>query len=125
MNATLARTCTAAALTTLLVVGAGGVGTAFAADAPSVSDTSSEVNAHLDGNPIPQTPDDIDAVDPGADSDNANHPVNPDGCTPDPGVSFSSVKSTFVGDKSKTVYGQSGVTLSVAKGHIWTGTPAR
>ncbi|MFC9635084.1 hypothetical protein ACFTY8_39000 [Streptomyces mirabilis] len=58
------------------------------------------------------------------DSGNANHPMNPDGCPPDPGFSFSSVKGTFVGDKSKTVYGQSGVTLSVsvAKGHTWTGT---
>ena len=34
------------------------------------------------------------------------------------------VKATFVGDKSKTVYGQSGITLKVevAKGHTWTGT---
>ncbi|MEU6220113.1 hypothetical protein ABZ845_21730 [Streptomyces sp. NPDC047022] len=89
-----------------------------------MTDTSSEVNADLDGNPIPQAPDDADvAVD--SPSGSANHPMNADGCPYDgPSVSLSNVKSTFVGDKSKTVYGQSGVTLSVsvAKGHTWTGT---
>jgi hypothetical protein len=107
MNATLARVCTAAALTAFLAIGTGGMGTAFADDVPP------PVNADLDGNPIPQAPDDADVL-----------VVHPDGCPPDPGFAFSSVKSTFVGDKSKTVYGQSGITLSVsvAKGHTWTGT---
>jgi hypothetical protein len=109
-----------------LIVGTGGVGTAFAEDTPSVEDTSSVVNADQDGNPIPQAPADTDiSVDKdGTSPGGANHPMNPDGCPPDPGFSFSSVKGTFVGDKSKTVYGQSGVTLSVAvaKGHTWTGT---
>ncbi|MGQ5634255.1 MULTISPECIES: hypothetical protein [unclassified Streptomyces] len=125
MNARLTRACTAAALTAFLAVGTGGVGTAFAEDTPSVSDTSSEVNADLDGNPIPQAPADTDvSADQGGDSGNANHPMNPDGCPPDAGFSFSNVKGTFVRDPSKTVYGQSGVTLSVsvAKGHTWTGT---
>ncbi|MFF2524149.1 hypothetical protein [Streptomyces liangshanensis] len=83
------------------------MGTAFADDVPP------PVNSDLDGNPIPQAPADADVL-----------LVHPDGCPPDPGYSFSSVKSTFVGDKSKTVYGQSGITLSVsvAKGHTWTGT---
>ncbi|MFJ8005588.1 hypothetical protein [Streptomyces fagopyri] len=109
MNA-ITRTCTAAALTAFLAVGSGGVGTAFAEDAPT------PVNADQDGNPIPQAPDDADAV--------TNGPVHPDGCPPDPSISITKAKSVFVGDKSKTVYGQSGVTLSVsvAKGHTWTGT---
>ncbi|MEU7381204.1 MULTISPECIES: hypothetical protein [unclassified Streptomyces] len=108
MNAALTRACTAAALTSFLTVGAGGGGAAFAEDAPT------PVNADQDGNPIPQAPDDVDA----------DIPVHAEGCPPDPSFSFTSVKSTFVGDKSKTVYGQSGVTLSVsvAKGHTWTGT---
>ncbi len=108
MNAALTRACTAAALTAFLAVGAGGGGTAFAEDAPT------SVNADQDGNPIPQAPADADA----------DVPVHTDGCPPDPGFRFYNVKSTFVGDKSKTVYGQSGVTLSVsvAKGHTWTGT---
>lgn len=109
MNA-ITRTCTAAALTASLSIGTGGVGAAFAEDAPT------PVNADQDGNPIPQAPDDADTV--------ANGPVHPDGCPPDPSVSITKVKSTFVGDKSKTAYGQSGVTLKVevAKGHTWTGT---
>ncbi|MFS4092384.1 hypothetical protein [Streptomyces sp. AF1A] len=108
MNSALTRACTAAALTAFLALGAGGVGTAYAADAPTT------VNADQDGNPIPQAPADADV----------DGPMHPDGCPPDPGFSFSKVKSTFVGDKSKTVYGASGVTLSVsvAKGHTWTGT---
>ncbi|MFJ9818740.1 hypothetical protein ACIRU3_26495 [Streptomyces sp. NPDC101151] len=81
-------------------------GPAFAEDAPPA------VNADQDGNPIPQAPDDADV----------DAPKAPQGCLPDPGFSFSHVKGTFVKDKSKTVYGQSGVTLSVAKGHTWTGT---
>jgi hypothetical protein len=107
MNAPLTRACTAAALTALLAIGAGaGAGSAFAEDAPGA------VNADLDGNAIPEAPADADV------------PVHPDGCPPDPGFRFYNVKSTFVGDKSKTVYGQSGTTLSVsvAKGHTWTGT---
>ncbi|MEU0033126.1 hypothetical protein [Streptomyces sp. NPDC006333] len=113
MNA-ITRACSAAALTAFLVMGTAGVGTAFAEDAPT------PVNADQDGNPIPQAPDDADvdgsAVGAG--------PVHPDGCPPDPSISITKVKSMFVGDKSKTVYGQSGVTLSVsvAKGHTWTGT---
>ncbi|MGW3067777.1 hypothetical protein ACWDA8_30915 [Streptomyces sp. NPDC001130] len=125
MNAVLTRTCTAAALAAFLVVGTGGVGTAFAEDTPSVSDTSSEVNADLDGNPIPQAPADTDvSVGQGGDLGNANHPMNPDGCPPDPGFRFYNVKSTFVGDPKKTVYGDPGITLSVsvAEGHTWTGT---
>jgi hypothetical protein len=107
MNA-IARACTAAALTVFLAVGTGGAGTAFAEDA------STPVNADQDGNPIPQAPADADV----------DTPVHPDGCPPDPSVSITKVKSVFVGDKSKTVYGQSGITLSVsvAKGHTWTGT---
>ncbi|MGW1915661.1 hypothetical protein ACWCQS_34255 [Streptomyces sp. NPDC002076] len=86
------------------------MGTAFAEDAPTA------VNADQDGNPIAQAPDDADAV--------VNVPAHPDGCPPDPTVSITKVKSTFVGDKSEWVSGQSGVTLSlsVAKGHTWTGT---
>ncbi|MGW1811322.1 hypothetical protein [Streptomyces sp. NPDC002078] len=108
MNATLTRACTAAALAAFLAIGTGGVGTAFTEDAPT------PVNADQHGNPIPQAPADADI----------DVPAHPDGCPPDPGFSFSNVKSTFVGDKSKAVYGQSGVTLSVsvAKGHAWTGT---
>ncbi|MFG2939687.1 hypothetical protein [Streptomyces sp. NPDC048282] len=85
------------------------MGTAFADDVPT------QVNADQDGNPIPQAPDDASAV--------LSGPVHPEGCPPDPSVSITKVKSTFVGDKSKTVYGQSGITLSVsvAKGHTWTG----
>ncbi|MET8982532.1 hypothetical protein ABZX85_43840 [Streptomyces sp. NPDC004539] len=106
MNASFARVCTAAALTAFLAVGAG---PAFAAD------TVTSVGTDQSGKAIPQAP---------ADADAADTTVHPDGCPPDPTFSFSNVKSTFVGDKSKTVYGQSGVTLSVsvAKGHTWTGT---
>jgi hypothetical protein len=45
-------------------------------------------------------------------------------CAPDPGYSVSQVSSSFIRDPSKTVYGHPGVTLtvSVAKGHTWTGT---
>ncbi|MBY8342951.1 hypothetical protein LXH13_20305 [Streptomyces spinosirectus] len=113
MSAKLSRACTAAALTAFLVVGAGGVGPAFAEDSPA------PVNADQDGNPIPQAPADADVT---VNSDGSS--MHPDGCPPDPGFRFHNVKSTFVGDKSKTVYGQSGVTLSVsvAKGHTWTGT---
>ncbi|GAA2300081.1 hypothetical protein GCM10010234_48550 [Streptomyces hawaiiensis] len=106
MKAMLARACTAAALTAFLAMGPGGAGTALAEDAPAT------VDVDQDGKPIPQAPAAVDV------------PVHPDGCPPDPGFRFYNVKSTFVGDKSKTVYGQSGVTLSVsvAKGHTWTGT---
>lgn len=108
MNTLLTRACAAAALTAFLAIGAGGAGNAFAEDAPM------PVNADQDGNPIPQAPADADA----------QGPVHPDGCPPDPAITKTNAKSTFVGDKSKTVYGQSGVTLSVsvAKGHTWTGT---
>lgn len=107
MNA-ITRACVAAALTAFVAVGTGGMGTAFAADSPT------SVNADLDGNPIPQAPADADV----------DTSVHPDGCPPDPSVQITKVKSTFVGDSSKTVYGQSGITLSVsvAKGHTWTGT---
>ncbi|OIJ63185.1 hypothetical protein [Streptomyces mangrovisoli] len=113
MNA-IARSCTATTLTAFLIVGAGGSGSAFAEDAPTA------VNADQDGSPIPQAPDDADVDGPAV----GVGPVHPDGCPPDPTVSFTKVKSTFVGDKSKTVYGQSGITLKVevAKGHTWTGT---
>jgi hypothetical protein len=103
MSAKLSRACTAAALTAFLVVGAGGVGPAFAEDSPA------PVNADQDGNPIPQAPADADVT---VNSDGSS--MHPDGCPPDPGFRFHNVKSTFVGDKSKTVYGQSGVTLSVS-----------
>lgn len=111
MNATLTRACTAAVLTAFLAVGGGGAGTAFAVDTPT---TANPDNADQDGNPIPQAPADADV----------DSTVHPDGCPADPGFSFSKVKSTFVGDKTKTVYGQSGILLSVsvAKGHTWTGT---
>ncbi|MGW5432140.1 hypothetical protein ACWET9_33840 [Streptomyces sp. NPDC004059] len=106
MNATLTRACTAAALGAFLAIGPGGVGAAFAEDAPT------SVNSDQDGNSIPEAPTEADV------------PMTPDGCPPDPGFRFYHVKSTFVNDKAKTVYGQSGVTLSVsvAKGHTWTGT---
>ncbi|MFY4722311.1 hypothetical protein [Streptomyces sp. LaBMicrA B280] len=81
------------------------MGTAFTEENTSVSDTSPEADADLDGNPIPQTPADTDAVDPGGDSDNANPPMKPDGRPPDAGFSFSSTKGTFAGDKSKPVHG--------------------
>ncbi|MEV1062875.1 hypothetical protein [Streptomyces sp. NPDC050263] len=108
MKTVLTRARTAVALTAFLVIGAGGTGTAFAEDFPT------QVNSDQDGNPIPAAP-----ADAGVDG-----PVHTDGCPPDPAISITKVKSTFVGDKSKTVYGQSGVTLSVsvAKGHTWTGT---
>ncbi|MGW1049365.1 hypothetical protein ACWDBD_04935 [Streptomyces sp. NPDC001118] len=107
MNA-ITRACTAAALTAFLAMGTGGAGTAFAEDAPT------QVNADRDGNPIPQAPADA-AID---------VPAHPDGCPPDPGFRFYNVKSTFVGDPKKTVYGDPGTTLSVsvAEGHTWTGT---
>ncbi|MFF7238410.1 hypothetical protein [Streptomyces collinus] len=90
------------------------MGDAFAEGAPT------QVNADQDGNPIPQAPDDVD-VDGSA---LGSGPVHPDGCPPDPTVSITKVKHTFVGDKTKTVYGQSGITLKVEvlKGHTWTGT---
>ncbi|MFJ5531642.1 hypothetical protein [Streptomyces sp. NPDC093261] len=89
-----------------------------------MSNTSSEVNADLDGNPIPQAPEDVD-VSVNSPSGSANHPMNADGCPNDgPSVSITNVKGTFVRDNDETVYGQSGVTLSVsvAKGHTLTGT---
>jgi hypothetical protein len=108
MNTVLTRSCIVTALSAFLAIGAGGAGTAFAEDIPA------PVNADQDGNPIPEAPSEADV----------NTPVHADGCPADPTVSISTVKSKFVGDKSKTVYGQSGVTLSVsvAKGHTWTGT---
>ena len=111
MNATLTRACTAAVRTAFLAVGGGGAGTAFAVDTPT---TANPDNADQDGNPIPQAPADADV----------DSTVHPDGCPADPGFSFSKVKSTFVGDKTKTVHGQSGILLSVsvAQGHTWTGT---
>ncbi|MEU1009823.1 hypothetical protein [Streptomyces sp. NPDC005890] len=114
MNA-ITRVCTAAALTAFLGMGTGGIGTAFAEDAPTQGNTDqTQVNADQDGKAIPQAPDDAEV----------DAPKAPQGCPPDPAFSFSHVKGTFVKDKSKTVYGQSGITLKVevAKGHTWTGT---
>lgn len=95
---------------------------ALAGDVPSPNPTAAgapPVNADQDGNPIPQAPADANVPLPRLVRPNA-----PQGCPPDPGYAFSNVKSTFVGDPSKTVYGASGVTLtlSVASGHTWTGT---
>jgi len=108
MNTALTRVCTVAALTAFLAIGAGGTGTAFADDAPP------PVNSDQDGNPIPEAPADADV----------QGSVHTDSCQSDPTVSITNAKSTFVRDKDKTVYGQSGVTLSisVAVGHTTTGT---
>lgn len=50
--------------------------------------------------------------------------VHPMQCPPDLTTTVSNGKAAFVRDSHKTVYGDSGVTLSlsVAKGHTWTGT---
>lgn len=50
--------------------------------------------------------------------------AKPMACPPDVSTTVTNARGAFVGDKSKTVYGDSGVTLSlsVAKGHTWTGT---
>lgn len=91
----------------------------LAGDIPSRNLTAVDappVDADQDGNPIPEAPAEVDIPD--------IERARPAGCPPDPGYSFKKVKSTFVADKKKTVYGASGVrlTLSVAKGHMWTGT---